>query len=192
MTKNEELFSRALAFVKEKHAGKVRAGNDPTWHHLYRVARTLEMTLREYDEGDARTRDLLPVAALGHDVLEDTDATEHEVRSVFGDEGYEIIWGMTNEWGDDHVGPYIEKVVTAAEPVRLVKLSDLYDNISNVLFCFPILGEEWTRSYFLPIVTPMRERITQTDFSKFPKTAAELKRAVEKSATLLDERMHGY
>src|SRR3989344_7497791 len=90
-------YEAALAFVQQKHAGQMRAGGVPTWHHLVRVSHLLQGVLEEYAEGTEDNRQAIVLAALGHDVLEDTDATRADVHSVFGERAAELIWGMTNE-----------------------------------------------------------------------------------------------
>jgi len=185
-------YKKALQFVKEKHAGQVRAGDTPTWYHLARVSYSLEILLEKYQEGTKEEQSIIPLAALGHDVLEDTDATHDEVRSVFGARGLELIVGMTNEWGDEDVKPYVEKVSNAEEAIRLIKLSDLYDNISNSTYCMSLLGREWAVSFFLPIVTPMRESIIKTGFSTYARTAGEFKSMVEHASLLLDSEIERF
>ncbi|MBI1957226.1 MAG: HD domain-containing protein [Candidatus Niyogibacteria bacterium] len=179
-------FQTALAFVQKKHRGQKRAGGVPAWHHLARVSEILSDALERYNEGVLSDRRIAPIAALGHDVLEDTKATPHDVRRVFGERGFELIWGMTNEWGDAHRAPYVKKVIRSEELVRLMKLSDLADNLINVAYAFSELGEKWTSSYFLPIVTPMRNAIRKTRFVRYPKTAAHLIRIVDLATLLLE------
>lgn len=188
----DKFFKNALEFVKEKHKGQVRAGNVPAWHHLARVSDLLGSVLEKNKEADKKERFLIAVAALGHDVLEDTAATEEEVAAVFGARGAEIVKGMTNRLGDEHVGPYVAQVTDSEEAVRLVKLSDLYDNHISVVYNLHILGLEWTRSYFLPIVTPMRLAVTKTKFKIFKKTAADLILLVNSASFLLKTEIERY
>ncbi|OGF62802.1 hypothetical protein A2662_02740 [Candidatus Giovannonibacteria bacterium RIFCSPHIGHO2_01_FULL_45_33] len=182
----DKFFKDALEFVKEKHKGQVRAGNVPAWHHLARVSGLLSFVLEKHGECGGQERSIIVTAALGHDVLEDTKVTEKEVMAVFGPRGSEIIKSMTNKWGDKNVMPYVKQVAGSEEAVRLVKLSDLYDNHISVVYNLHILGLKWTHSYFLPIVTPMRLAVTKTKFKKFKKTAEELVSLVNSAAFLLD------
>jgi hypothetical protein len=96
-----------------------------------------------------------------------------------------LIEGMTNRFGDDHPREYVAQVAASEEAVRLIKLSDLYDNCASVTYNVTKLGAEWTESYFLPIVTPMIAAVTETDFPTYPKAATRLKQAVKATFTLL-------
>jgi len=182
-------FQRALEFVKKKHAGQIRAGNVPAWHHLVRVSYLLQNLLTQYEEGTPEERDAIIIAALGHDILEDTDATRDEVASIFGDRAAELVWGMTNEWGDGNIAPYVEKIVASEEAVRLIKLSDGFDNNANVVYNMPLLGTQWVTSYFLPVVKSMQETVTKTEFKAYPKTAATLIAMVKNSFLLLKKEL---
>lgn len=185
-------FERALRFVKRKHRGQFRAGSVPVWHHVARVSHILDAVLGHTKEGIPKERFVIILAALGHDLLEDTDATEDEIHTVFGNRGLQLIMGMTNTWGDKTPGPYVRKVTRAEEAVRLIKLSDLYDNISNVTYNLHVLGLHWTMSYFLPIVSPMRRAIVKTTFSHYGKSATRLMVLVDAAATLLEKEMRHF
>lgn len=184
-TKRQE----ALSLVKRLHAGQVRAGNAPVWHHLDRVSRLLEIVLEEEAEGAESEREIISLAGLGHDSLEDTGVKEEELQKYFGDDGLKLIIGMTNKFGDGHPEPYVKQVCESSEGVRLIKLSDLYDNCTSVIYTLKELGTKWTDEFFLPIVTPMINAITKTEFLIYPKTSERLKNMVLASyAVLLNER----
>lgn len=188
----KKTFNAALRLVKEKHKGQFRAGRVPVWHHLARVSNILQFVLKETGEGNANEQFLISTAALGHDILEDTDAKESEVKAVFGKRGFQIIKSMTNSWGDKNVKPYVRQVASSEEAVRLVKLADLYDNHISVVYNLHILGLKWTNSYFLPVVTPMRRAVTKTKFKKFKKSAAHLVLLVNSAAFLLEQEIKRY
>lgn len=180
-------FTEALEFVKMHHDGQAHANNIPVWHHLARVAERLKSITEQTQEGSPEARQVLMVSALGHDLMEDTKATPEEIKKVFGEKGYELIDGMTNTWGDDNVAPYVEKVSAGSEEVRLIKMSDLCDNISSVTYNMAILGKEWTNSYLLPIITPMKDAVIKTSFATYPKAAEILKTMVITAFALLIE-----
>ena len=180
-------YKSALAFVIKKHAA-IRYANDvPASHHLARVSERLEELLERYDEGTLEERRAIVIGALGHDVREDTDATAAELGEIFTPAELALIDGMTNKGGDTNVQPYVEKIVASPEEVRLIKLSDLCDNITAVLYTIAVLGKKWTADYFLPVVTPMKEAVLKTSFTRYPNTAQFLKAHVELSYTLLLE-----
>ena len=170
-TKKQE----ALALVQRVHAGQVRAGGVPVWHHLARVSRTLEVVLNETEEGPAEEREAIVLAAFAHDALEDTPVTKEEILAACGQRGLELVVGMTNSFGDDHPEPYVAQVAASDEGTRLIKFSDLYDNLSGAAYNLYILTTKWNEDYFLPIVRPMIAKLMTTDFTVYPKTAERLK-----------------
>jgi (p)ppGpp synthase/HD superfamily hydrolase len=181
-------YQKCLDLIKEKHFGQTHANNVPVWHHLERVSSRLKYLLDIYNEGEIEERNKIILSALGHDVLEDTNVTKEEIISSFANRGYEIIFGMTNESGDNDVRPYVKKVTNSEEAVRLIKLSDLLDNITSVTYNIAVLTPKWVDEYFLPIVTPMKVSVLTTSFDKYPKTGEYLKLSVECAyKILLDE-----
>ena len=67
------------------------------------------------------------VVALLHDVLEDTDVTEAELRAIFGDTITDAVVTMTHKDGEPYMS-YIERV--ALNPLsKEVKLADLKHNM---------------------------------------------------------------
>ncbi len=126
--------------------------------------------------------------ALGHDALEDTKIKKDKLSLVLGSDVIPLIERMTNPFGDNHPKEYVRQIINSNEEVRLIKLSDLYDNCTSVVYNMPQLGKKWTETFFLPIVTPMINVITKTSFKTYPQTSKQLKSMVKQSyKTLLDE-----
>lgn len=178
--------------MKKMHAGQVRAGDVPVWHHLARVSRVLEKTLEETGEGSAEEREAIVLAAYGHDSLEDTPITKEDIAGTCGARALSLVEGMTNTFGDDHPEPYANQVAAADEGVRLIKLSDLYDNLTGATYNLFALGVKWNHSYFLPIVTPMIAAVMKTEFTAFPRTAERLKGMVRTAHDRLLEEIRRF
>jgi (p)ppGpp synthase/HD superfamily hydrolase len=182
-------YKKRLQYVQKMHEGQVHANKVPVSHHLERVSARLKQLFEIYSEGNEVDRKDIYLAALGHDILEDTPATKEDILTVFGERQYSIIFGMTNEWGDDNVLPYVKKVSIAEEGVRLIKLSDLLDNITSVTYNIAVLKPEWVDRFFLPVVTPMKDAVLETEFTLYPQTAQQLKLMMKLAYnTLLLER----
>lgn len=193
MTDYASQRAEALALITRVHAGQTRAdGSVPAWHHLDRVSRLLEQVLAESAEGTADDRDAICLAGLGHDSLEDTEVTEAELEKAFGSRGLELIIGMTNRLGDDDVAPYVRQVAAAEEGVRLIKLSDLYDNLTSVTYCLFVLKTTWAEEWFLPIVEPMIAAVMPTAFTTYPHAAERLKGMVRASHAMLKDEIARY
>ena len=181
-----ERRKKALALVQRAHEGQTRAdGSVPAWHHLDRVSLLLEKVLAGSGEGTPEERDDIALAGLGHDAVEDTEVTEQELREAFGERGFALIMGMTNRLGDDDVGPYVRQVAAAEEGVRLIKLADLYDNCTSVLYDLFVLKPQWAEGWFLPIVEPMIEAVLPTSFTTYAAAAERLKGMVRTSHEML-------
>ncbi|MBI4457909.1 HD domain-containing protein [Candidatus Uhrbacteria bacterium] len=180
--------SSMLELVQKHHAGQFRVGEVPVWHHLARVSGLLETVLGETREGAAGEREDIIVAALAHDSMEDTAVTPDELKAILGEHGLALVEGMTNRFGDDHPEPYVHQVIESEEGVRLIKLSDLFDNCTSVTYNLFGLGTKWNDEYFLPIVRPMIAAIIPTPFHAFSRTGELLKAMVRASyANLLEE-----
>ncbi len=114
----KELYERAHAFAKRKHAGQLRKDGKPYITHPEAVAAVFDYSAEK-------------VVAILHDVLEDTDATEAEIRDLgCTDEMLEALRLLTHKEGV----PYMDYVKAAAtNPIaRAVKLADLHHNLSTM------------------------------------------------------------
>jgi len=148
----------------------------------------LEVVLNETEEGNKADREDIIIAALGHDLLEDTDASEETVKKIFGERGFVLIEGMTNRFGDDKPEPYATQVSEGEEGVRLIKLSDIIDNCLHATYHLRGLDLRWATDHYLPIVRPMIAVLLPTTFTTYPKTAELLKIMASAAYTLfLDE-----
>jgi (p)ppGpp synthase/HD superfamily hydrolase len=182
-------LERAISFIKQKHRGQLRAGGMPAWHHMLRVCLLLDFILDQTGEGKQKDKVNISLAALGHDLSEDTDAKKEEIVAIFGERALALIFGMTNRWEDKNPRPYIRQVVGSEETIRLIKLADLYDNILNVTYCFKILGKKWVTSFFVPIARPMRRAIIKTKFRRYKRSAKILILLVDIAMTLLEREL---
>ena len=109
-----DLYDKAYALAKAAHAGQVdKSGVDYIEHPV---------TVASFVETDTQK-----AVALLHDVLEDTDVTEDELRSLFGDEITDAVVTMTHPEGM----PYMEYIARIAENplARSVKMADLRHNM---------------------------------------------------------------
>ena len=185
--------NRALVLIADIHGAQTRKGtNVPDWYHLARVSRVLDSVLLESHEGAQEAREAIILAAICHDALEDTDIRSRELETYVGSRALSYVEAMTNKEGGGIHEPYVSQVVKAPEEVRLIKLADLYDNYTNVLFVLPTVRTEWAESFFMPIVEPMTKALLQMEFHTYPATALFLKGMVRISSQLLREEIVRY
>src|SRR5262245_60206066 len=165
------------AFVAEAHAAQRRnAGRVPYAAHVLSVGEILRDALTASGELDADpdlARDLY-LAAIGHDLYEDTEATPEAVRARFGARVDAFIEGMTNRTGDHDRDAYVARMRGADEGVRLIKIADLIDNATSCAYGIHDLGDSWMRSFFVPIAMEMARVVASVEYDRFPRTAARL------------------
>ncbi|MEE3323419.1 MAG: HD domain-containing protein, partial [Pseudomonadota bacterium] len=82
----EDVVEKAYNYAKEKHEGQTRASGEPYYTHPVEVAMILaEMGM------DTPTI----VTAILHDTVEDTDATEEDLKREFSEEVAKLVAGVT-------------------------------------------------------------------------------------------------
>lgn len=121
----------AYAFAAEAHADQKRANGEPYINHPLAAAMTL---------ADMRLPPAMIIAALLHDVPEDTPKTLGEIRSTFGDEVAKLVEGITKIGKIKYRGMerYLENLrrmfLAMAEDVRVViiKFADRLHNLETL------------------------------------------------------------
>ncbi len=153
-----DLIRRAYVFAHEAHAGQTRASGEPYVSHSVAVASIL-VGLRL----DAATI----VAALLHDVPEDTPHTIDEIREKFGPEIAGLVDGVTKlgriEWKsrEERQAENLRKMFLAmASDLRiiLIKLADRVHNMRTITF-LPEGKQKRTARETLEIYAPLTERL---------------------------------
>lgn len=122
MTKSEaEKLSKAIELAANKHSKQIRKNNTPYIYHPIKVSMILA------EEGyDVRYQ----IAGIFHDMLEDTDVTEVELRAFCDDEMMEAIKLVTKEKGYKEE-EYINRILK--HPMaKAVKNADRIDNLRDL------------------------------------------------------------
>ena len=152
----------ALEFAKEKHKGQKRIGGDDYITHPVAVCEIVRS--QGFDEN-------CQIAALFHDLLEDTDATDDEILKYGNQEILEAVKLLTKEKGYV-MSEYIGKIKNN-EIAFAVKAADRLHNLQ----CAIVTDEEFKRKYILETVD------WYMDFS------ADIRKAVKKLAESLENPM---
>ena len=128
------MLEKAYAYAEQAHANQKRASGEPYFIHPCAVADILmELGL------DAATI----AAALLHDVIEDTDSTEEDIKREFGTEVLALVSGVTKlekiefKSKEDADAENFRKIFVAmAKDVRviIIKLADRLHNMRSLNF----------------------------------------------------------
>ena len=159
MSDRENAVQKALAYAKEKHSGQKRIGGADYITHPIAVMEIV----REKGCGED-----FQIAALFHDLLEDTDASESEILRLGNERILEAVRLLTKAPGY-RMQEYIS-AIKANEIAFAVKAADRLHNLQ----CALVTGTDFKRKYILETVD------WYLDFSE------EIKRAVKILAESLD------
>jgi guanosine-3',5'-bis(diphosphate) 3'-pyrophosphohydrolase len=153
-----EAVGRAYEYAKAKHAGQVRKNNENYIVHPVNVAIILANI-----PVDTPT----VMAALLHDVLEDTDATPEEMRTLFGEEVLGIVQGVTklgkiafSSKEDRQAENFRRMFLAMAEDIRVILLK-LGDRLHNMRTIHHLKAEKQQRiaEETLEIFAPLANRM---------------------------------
>lgn len=132
-----ENLQLALEFAKAKHNGQKRIGGEDYITHPIAVSEIVKG--QGFDEK-------YQIAALFHDLLEDTDATEEEILKYGSSEILKAVKLLTKEKGYD-MAEYINAI--KQNPIAYaVKAADRLHNLQ----CAIVTDEDFKRKYILETV----------------------------------------
>lgn len=153
-----ELLDRILTFADCKHKGQTRASGEPYIDHPVAVA---DILLDLGLDSDAVG------AAILHDTIEDTSATESELYSLFGEEITTLVMGVTklakytfSSKEDEAAENFRRMYFAMAKDIRviLIKLADRLHNMRTI-FSKPIERRKAIATETLEIYTPLASRL---------------------------------
>lgn len=126
-------FQNFQKFVKEKFAGKVRDdGSDYFNAHLVKVCKDsfdLYLTSELFNKDKV---EVVKMAAIGHDLLEDTDVTYDELVALTSVEVANVIVELTTEAGENRHQRMLDKARNYSCFAFYVKIADRHNNIQNM------------------------------------------------------------
>ena len=121
-------WQRAAAFAAQKHEHQYRKdGKSPYFSHPARVTITVLGLFECSDEATI-------TAALLHDLIEDTTADYDDILQGYGKEVADIVAALTKDMRvieKQREKLYDEGLAKASWKARLIKLADVYDNLSD-------------------------------------------------------------
>jgi len=118
---------RAFRFAAEAHRGRRRETGDPAFAHPLNVARILALTGAD---------EIMTIAGILHDTVEDTDVTIAELRRLFGPSVSDLVALLTKpcKGAQPPVMSLTNGTVWSASRLRAVriKIADRLDNMFTV------------------------------------------------------------
>jgi len=177
----------AIALGRASHAGQLRKSGEPYFIHPLRVA---HMAARHWMDFAS------VMAAILHDVVEDTPVTLSEIESQFGAEVALLVDGLTKAENPDlnrealKAETYRKQLLTAIKDVRVLclKVWDRVDNLQTIGALKPekqsLIAEE-TRTVYMPLTRHLGMRRAAADLESlslavlYPRRAARYRQAVK-------------
>ncbi len=154
---NTDAVQKAYNFANEAHSGQERQEGKPYISHPIRVANIIvKMNL------DTET----VVAAILHDVLEDTSKTENEIKKEFGAGILKLVQGLTKISKLEYQGKIryaenLKKMILALSDdirVAFIKLADRLDNMRTLRY-LPQEKQKLKAQETLEIYAPIANRL---------------------------------
>ena len=137
MNKDINLIERAIRIAISAHGDQIRKNDgSPYFIHPLMVG----FKLKENDFSDT-----VVAAGIAHDILEDTDVTEDELREILGDEVVDIVTVVSHDdslsWNDKKKG-YVEQLRNASEEAKAVSVADKIHNAESMVVTHKEIGAD--------------------------------------------------
>ena len=124
-TSDDRLWQRAVSFAAQQHQGQFRKdGKTPYFAHPVRVALVVRHVFNSNDQTAL-------IAALLHDVIEDTTPDYDDLIEQFGGRAADAVAALTKDARlpeAEREQAYDRQLSQASWQARLVKLADVHDN----------------------------------------------------------------
>ena len=163
-TEQVKTVYRAYLFGAEAHEGQTRLTGEPYIYHPLAVARIL---------GELRMDSSTLIAALLHDVIEDTPATKEQLINEFGEEVAELVDGVSKltqvefrSKAEAQAENFRKMILAMVKDIRiiLIKLADRLHNMRTLGIMRPEKQRRIARET-LEIYAPIAKRLGMKAFS---------------------------
>ena len=141
-----EKMLKAASYAAEAHKFQTRKSDGSAYIcHPLRVAHFL---------AECAVQDpVVLIAAVLHDGVEDTSATNEDIRAEFGDEVADVVAEVSDDRSlsaAERKRAQLEHIEAKSKRARQVKAADMYDNLSSLIEQSPPgWSAERTRGYFV-------------------------------------------
>lgn len=128
---DSQLLEKAIIFATEKHKGQVRKGDGRPY-----ILHPLSVLMKVNKYKKSKNQFLLAIAAIGHDLAEDTDTTLAEIAEHFGHKVAALVEELsTNKVECDLLGKpqyLLNKMLAMSTYALCIKLCDRLDNLEDM------------------------------------------------------------
>lgn len=129
----EKLITRAFDYSQKIHVKQLRYSGEPYFNHSYETAKNLALL---------GMSSVIVVAGLLHDVIEDANAQEEEIKKEFGEEILFLINGVTKlgkirfKGLKRHVESLRKLFIASSQDIRviIIKLADRIHNMETLQY----------------------------------------------------------
>lgn len=129
----EVIYRPDIMYMMRKHANQTRNDGSPYWLHPLKVASILASL--DTDDSDSFATPTLIRGALFHDLLEDTDTTFEELKSLYGEQVADLVQELTNNCTGVEKHPNLLKHAKTYSPsAKMIKLCDRWCNVHDSVF----------------------------------------------------------
>lgn len=122
---------RALRFARDAHKGQRRPGGEPQFAHVCLVALDAAREAKQLRLNATQARDLV-VAAILHDVIEDTDWDHYDLSVFFGQSVADIVRAVSHKAEEEPDVVYLRRVASGGRLAVIVKRSDRLVNLNTL------------------------------------------------------------
>lgn len=125
-----EKLLKAIEYSAKKHEGQIRKDAEKTPYIIHPIG----VTELVWEVGNIRSVNVL-ISALLHDSLEDTDATENEIETLFGSRVLYTVKEVTNDpnlSGQENKKRQVDHARMMSLDGQLVKLADRLYNVKDL------------------------------------------------------------
>ena len=144
-------FTKQVEFAKGKFGDLKDGSGTLIFDHAVRVFNFLVIFLTN-EKLSPKDIEIIALAGLFHDLLEDTKTTEQEVLEMSSQETLSIVKEMTIDFTDRTIKEAVKPLYSTSDECTLVKLADIYDNTKKSNFVIRINGAKWYETFFIPLL----------------------------------------
>lgn len=132
-----DIYEKALKIAIRAHSGQTRKHDGSAYvNHPIMVGKILER---------AGFSDVVVAAGLTHDILEDTEVGETELRAELGDAVVDIVVAVSEDkelpW-EERKEKYVRDVIAGGESVWAVSVADKIHNARDLIAFYEIKGPD--------------------------------------------------